>query len=117
MEPNIQFNLEKQVGDKAGDMCEPQHESDHSVAPNAVLIHADSHYVAYVTDLDFMWRWEIWREGEFAQEGCSLSEESSKEAVSHVLSFFRRLDLAKEVPGDNSHKIQNLLRGVGESNS
>ena len=81
--------------------------------PEGILIHADSRYVAYVRDLEYMWRWEILRDGEFIQEGCSLSEESSREAVSHVLSFFHRQDIAKATPGDNTQEIQNLLRGIG----
>ena len=81
--------------------------------PDGILIHADSRYVAYVRDLEYMWRWEILRDGEFIQEGCSLSEESSREAVSHVLSFFQRQDAARETPGDNTEEIQELLRGIG----
>ena len=81
--------------------------------PEGILIHANSRYVAYVRDLEYMWRWEILRDGEFVQEGCSLSEESSREAVSHVLSFFHRQDFAKATPGDNTQEIQELLRGIG----
>jgi soluble methane monooxygenase-binding protein MmoD len=81
--------------------------------PEGVLIHADARYVAYVRDLEYMWRWEILRDGEFVQEGCSLSEESAREAVSHVLSFFRRQDVARATPGDNAEEIHALLRGVG----
>lgn len=81
--------------------------------PEGILIHANSRYVAYVRNIEYMWRWEILRDGEFIQEGCSLSEESSREAVSHVLSFFHRQDIARTTPGDNTEEIQNLLRGIG----
>jgi methane monooxygenase component D len=117
METNVQPVVPAHNKPETGASCEHEREAGPSLSPDAILIHADSLYVAYVTDLDFMWRWEIWRGGEFIQEGCSLSEKSSREAVSHVLSFFRRLDQAREVPGDPSLRIQNLLRGFGETDS
>ena len=49
-------------------------------------------YRAIVQDLDFMWRWRIYRDGEMCQEGCSLSESSSREAVRHVLAFYETRD-------------------------
>lgn len=82
-------------------------------AEDQILIHADSRYVAYTVDLEYMWRWEILRDGEFVQEGCSLSEQSAREAVAHVLSFFRKQDIAAATPGDNSEDIRRLLRGIG----
>jgi soluble methane monooxygenase-binding protein MmoD len=48
----------------------------------------EGRYRAEVEDLGFMWRWNIYRDGEMCQEGCSLSEQSSHEAVRHVLAFF-----------------------------
>lgn len=93
--------------------CLQEHVVEGDRDPEGILIHADSRYVAYVRDLEYMWRWEILRDGEFIQEGCSLSEESSREAVSHVLSFFQRQDIARETPGDTTEEIQNLLRGIG----
>jgi soluble methane monooxygenase-binding protein MmoD len=58
----------------------------------SVEIHSEGRYRAVVQDLECMWRWEIHRDGEFVQEGCSLSESSSREAVSHVISFFQQRD-------------------------
>ncbi|OAI29661.1 soluble methane monooxygenase-binding protein MmoD [Methylosinus sp. R-45379] len=78
-----------------------------------ILIHADSRYAAYTMDLDYMWRWEILRDGEFVQEGCSLSLDSAREAVSHVLRFFQRQDEAAARPGDNSAEIKRLLQSLG----
>jgi soluble methane monooxygenase-binding protein MmoD len=78
-----------------------------------ILIHADERYAAYTMDLEYMWRWEILRDGEFVQEGCSLSQESAREAVAHVLSFFRRQDEAAATPGDNGEELRQLLRGIG----
>jgi len=49
-------------------------------------------YRAVIEDLEFMWRWKIYRDGEMCQEGCSLSERSSREAVGHVLAFYRVRD-------------------------
>jgi len=90
---------------RSGDL-EPSH-------PNAVLIHADNRYVAYATDLEYIWHWEICRDGEFVQEGCSLSESSSREAVSHVLKHYQLQEQAKAMPGSNAEAIQNLLLEVG----
>ena len=49
-------------------------------------------YRAIVQDLDFMWRWRIYQEDEMCQEGCSLSESASREAVRHVLAFYQIRD-------------------------
>jgi soluble methane monooxygenase-binding protein MmoD len=57
-----------------------------------IEIFNDGQYRAHVQDLECMWRWEIRRDGQFVQEGCSLSEGSSREAVGHVMSFYRRRD-------------------------
>nr|AAC45293.1 orfY [Methylocystis sp. M] len=87
--------------------------AEHATAEQGILIHADSRYAAYTMDLDYMWRWEILRDGEFIQEGCSLSQDSAREAVAHVLSHFRRQDEAAATPGDNSVEIRRLLRAIG----
>jgi methane monooxygenase component D len=89
------------------------HSAEQAAAEQRILIHADSRYSAYTMDLDYMWRWEILRDGEFVQEGCSLSQESAREAVAHVLSFFGRQDAAAGTPGDNSEEIRRLLRALG----
>jgi soluble methane monooxygenase-binding protein MmoD len=57
----------------------------------------DGRYCAFVQDLECVWRWEIHRDGLSVQEGCSLSEGSSREAVGHVMSFYRRRDLEERV--------------------
>lgn len=48
----------------------------------------DENYTAYTEDLEFMWRWTIYREKELVQEGCSLTKDASRRAVNHVLAFF-----------------------------
>lgn len=45
-------------------------------------------YTAYTEDLEFMWRWRIYRDEKLVQEGCSLTERASKHAVNHVMAFF-----------------------------
>jgi methane monooxygenase component D len=77
------------------------------------LIHSDERYCAYASDLQYMWRWEILRNGEFVQEGCSLSERAAKEAVAHVISYFRSQDASRGTEGDKTDAIQNLLNGIG----
>jgi soluble methane monooxygenase-binding protein MmoD len=52
----------------------------------------EGRYRAVVENLDFMWRWKIYRDGEMCQEGCSLSDASSCEAVRHVLAFYEVRD-------------------------
>lgn len=51
-------------------------------------LYDDDTYTAYTEDLEFMWRWTIYREEKLVQEGCSLSEDSSRRAVNHVMAFF-----------------------------
>jgi|BarGraIncu00222A_1022003.scaffolds.fasta_scaffold45698_1 soluble methane monooxygenase-binding protein MmoD len=60
-----------------------------------IEIFSEGRYRAFVQDLECMWRWEIHRDGEFVQEGCSLSESSSREAVGHVISFYQCRDLGQ----------------------
>ena len=49
-------------------------------------------YTAYTEDLEFMWRWTIYQDNKLIQEGCSLSLDSSKRAVQHVMAFFNMSD-------------------------
>ena len=86
---------------------------DSASETEAVLLHEDARYLAYGKDLEYMWHWEIHRDGEFVQEGCSLSERSAREAVSHVLSYFRQQDSARSAPGDKTEEIHQLLRASG----
>jgi len=51
-------------------------------------------------------------DGEFVQEGCSLSERSAREAVALVVRFFERQDCAS-ASGVNVDGIRNLLRDAG----
>jgi len=51
-------------------------------------LYDDDTYTAYTEDLEFMWRWTIYREDKLVQEGCSLTEAASKRAVDHVMAFF-----------------------------
>jgi len=51
-------------------------------------LYDDNNYTAYTEDLEFMWRWTIFREDKLIQEGCSLTEEASRRAVNHVMAFF-----------------------------
>jgi methane monooxygenase component D len=87
--------------------------SNPSNASEAVLLHADERYHAYGQDLEYMWRWEIHRDGEFVQEGCSLSESSAREAVSHVVAFFNTQDVARAAPGGDTDEIKKLLHEAG----
>lgn len=45
-------------------------------------------YSAFCEDLEFMWRWTIYRDQKLVQEGCSLTLDASRRAVEHVLAFF-----------------------------
>lgn len=45
-------------------------------------------YTAFSEDLEFMWRWTIYRDKKLVQEGCSLTLDASRHAVNHVLAFF-----------------------------
>lgn len=80
--------------------------------PQAMLLHASTRYAAYGRDLDYMWHWEILRDGEFVQEGCSLSENSAREAVARVVRFFERQDCAS-ASGADVDGIRSLLRDAG----
>ncbi|MCK5889755.1 MAG: soluble methane monooxygenase-binding protein MmoD [Methylococcales bacterium] len=51
-------------------------------------LYDDEVYTAYTEDLEFMWRWTIYRDEKLIQEGCSLTERASRHAVNHVMAFF-----------------------------
>lgn len=55
---------------------------------NLIKLYEDDIYTAYTEDLEFMWRWTIYRDNKLVQEGCSLTERASNDAVKHVLAFF-----------------------------
>ena len=59
-------------------------ESNNDLTP----LYDDDIYTAYTEDLEFMWRWTIYRDHKLVQEGCSLTEDASRRAVNHVLAFF-----------------------------
>jgi methane monooxygenase component D len=54
-------------------------------------------YTAYTEDLEFMWRWTIYRDHKLVQEGCSLTLDASKHAVQHVMAFFNMKNPAKKI--------------------
>lgn len=83
------------------------------VDADAILLHAESRYAAYGKDLEYMWRWEVLRDGEFVQEGCSLSENSAREAVSYVIGFYQRQDIVRETRPGEIEEIQRLLTEAG----
>ncbi|MFO1126237.1 MAG: soluble methane monooxygenase-binding protein MmoD [Methylocystis sp.] len=86
---------------------------DPAADPTAMLLHESTRYAAYGRDLEYMWHWEILRDGEFVQEGCSLSENSAREAVALVVRFFERQDRSRESGAVDVEGIQNLLREAG----
>jgi methane monooxygenase component D len=62
--------------------------------PNVQLtkLYDSDRYTAYTQDLEFMWHWTIYQENKLIQEGCSLSLDSSKHAVQHVMAFITMSD-------------------------
>jgi methane monooxygenase component D len=96
-----------------GDDHQPQCESQLLEDAEAVMLYADSRYSAFGKDLEYMWRWEVLRDEEFLQEGCSLSEASAREAVSYVISFFQRQDRSRSAGDTNIDEISRLLREAG----
>ena len=61
----------------------------------SVEVHRSENYSAVAEDLDFMWRWKIYRGSDLAHHGCSLTLGSCKEAVRHVLVHLQGVDNAK----------------------
>ncbi len=67
--------------------------------PNSELtkLYDSQRYTAYTEDLEFMWRWTIYQDNKLIQEGCSLSLDSSRRAVQHVMRFFNMSDKRQEI--------------------
>ena len=69
---------------------EHEQEIQHAGQELTKLYDAQS-YTAYTEDLEFMWRWTIYKDRKLIQEGCSLTLDASRRAVNHVLAFFNVL--------------------------
>jgi len=65
-------------------------------------LYDDELYTAYTEDLEFMWRWTIYREEQLVQEGCSLTEDASRHAVDHVMAFFNSHKKTEQVDAGES---------------
>lgn len=64
-------------------------------------LYDDELYTAFTEDLEFMWRWTIYRENKLVQEGCSLTEDASRHAVNHVMAFFNsKTDKTQFITGE-----------------
>lgn len=59
-----------------------------SETDNLTKLYDSEPYAAFCEDLEFMWRWTIYRDQQLVQEGCSLTLDASRRAVDHVLAFF-----------------------------
>jgi methane monooxygenase component D len=57
-------------------------------AANVTKLYDAGPYSAFCEDLEFMWRWTIYRDKKLVQEGCSLTLDASRRAVDHVMAFF-----------------------------
>lgn len=55
---------------------------------NITKLYDKEPYTAFTEDLEFMWRWTIYRDKKLVQEGCSLTLDASRHAVNHVLAFY-----------------------------
>jgi len=60
----------------------------HNPNSDLTILYDSQPYTAYTEDLEFMWRWTIYRDHKLVQEGCSLTLDASKRSVQHVLAFF-----------------------------
>ena len=60
----------------------------HNPNSDLTLLYDTQPYTAYTEDLEFMWRWTIYRDQKLVQEGCSLTLDASRRAVNHVLAYF-----------------------------
>ncbi|MGD0635877.1 MAG: soluble methane monooxygenase-binding protein MmoD [Beijerinckiaceae bacterium] len=76
-------------------------DKDFGAAVGGTEIYNQGRYRAFTEDVECMWQWEIHRDDEVVQVGCSLSESSSREAVAHVISFYQRRDL-RQIDKNNS---------------
>ncbi|ODS00097.1 hypothetical protein AUC68_02970 [Methyloceanibacter methanicus] len=78
------------ANDALGQCGESQEPGLEGFSSPCIEILNEAGYRAFVQDVECMWRWEIHRDGKLIQEGCSLSESSSREAVAHVMAFYHR---------------------------
>lgn len=76
------FNAEHQTASSGGQHSTP------ATASDRIKLYDGESYTAYTEDLEFMWRWTIYRDQKLVQEGCSLTLDASRHAVGHVLACF-----------------------------
>jgi len=60
---------------------------------------SEGRWTAYAEDMEFGWRWTIYRDEALIQEGCAVSYDSAVRSVNHTLKY---LEMA-----------QNKLEAVG----
>jgi methane monooxygenase component D len=65
-----------------------QHHDIQNENPQLTKLYDSESYTAYTEDLEFMWRWTIYRDNKLVQEGCSLTLGASRRSVNHVMAFF-----------------------------
>ncbi|MCX7097554.1 MAG: soluble methane monooxygenase-binding protein MmoD [Methylococcales bacterium] len=70
---------------------EPGLENPKDTTTELTTLYDKEPYTAYTEDLEFMWRWTIYKDHKLIQEGCSLTLDASRRAVNHVLAFFNVL--------------------------
>lgn len=66
----------------------PQNQDMHNPNSDLTVLYDTQPYTAYTEDLEFMWRWTIYRDHTLIQEGCSLTLDASKRSVKQVMAFF-----------------------------
>lgn len=61
-----------------------------AVIANPVLLLEDGEFCVYGTELEIMWRWDLYRNEEHLHTGCAQRPESCIVSAKGKISFFRR---------------------------
>lgn len=57
---------------------------------NPVVLLEDGEFRVYGTELEIMWRWDLYRNEEYLHTGCAQRPESCVASAKGKISFFRR---------------------------
>lgn len=59
-----------------------------------VSIETRGGYSSYAKDLEYMWHWILVKDEQIIQEGCSISFNTTRHSVEHVLEYFLSRNLS-----------------------
>jgi len=85
----------------------PQFAGGPAVIANPILLLEDGEFRVYGTELEIMWRWDLYKNEEHLHTGCAQRPESCVVSAKGKISFFRRPTVMMLMNNASSGTAQN----------